>query len=166
MQFCSISTAKNISNLVVSLPWKTCVACENYSKFRQTGSGHVTNSKLSYTIRFFILMLCADIRKLVCMVPEKNVTKIFLCNAYIKIILSYGKQEVDKPQIRNCLTQYNSIYLCSVLNIRNLGCMVPEKNVTEIFLYYTYSKIILSSGKQEVDKRQIQNSVTPYSSIY
>ena len=62
----------------------------------------VLHNKVLHTDATFV---CADIRKLVCMVPEKNVTKIFLCNAYIKIILSYGKQEVDKPQIRNGLTQ-------------------------------------------------------------
>ena len=46
--------------------------------------------------------------------------------------------------------------------------MVPEKNVTEIVLhvYYAYIKIILSSGKQEVDNRQIQNCLTQYSSLY
>ena len=38
--------------------------------------------------------------------------------------------------------------------------MVPEKNVTEIVLYYMYIKIIASSDKQEVDKRQIRNCVT------
>ena len=32
---------------------------QKYSKFRQTGSGHAADSKLSYTIQFFILMLCA-----------------------------------------------------------------------------------------------------------
>ena len=40
-------------------------------------------------------------------------------------------------------------------NIKKLACMALEKNVTEIVLYYAYIKIILSSGKQEVDKRQI-----------
>ena len=51
-------------NLVVSLPGKTLVACEffrykKYSKFRQTGSEHAADSKLSYTIQFSILKLCA-----------------------------------------------------------------------------------------------------------
>ena len=51
-------------NLVVSLPGKTRVACElfryqNYYKFRQTGSGHAADWKLSYTIQCSILMLCA-----------------------------------------------------------------------------------------------------------
>ena len=52
------------SNLVASLPGKTRVTCEliryqKYSKFHQTGSGHAADSKLSYTIQFSILMLCA-----------------------------------------------------------------------------------------------------------
>ena len=70
-----------------------------------------TDLKLSYTIQFSILMLCATyIKKLACIVPEQNVTEIVLYYAYIKIILSFGKQEVDKRQIRNCLTRYSSPY--------------------------------------------------------
>ena len=42
------------------------------------------------------------------------------------------KQKVDMPQIQNCVTRYISI--CSVPNIRKLACVVPEKNVTEIFV--------------------------------
>ena len=34
-------------------------AFQKYSKFQQTGSGHAADSKLSYTIQFAILMLCA-----------------------------------------------------------------------------------------------------------
>ena len=30
-----------------------------YSNFRQTGSGHAADAKLSYAIQFCILMLCA-----------------------------------------------------------------------------------------------------------
>ena len=44
--------ADHIINLVVSLPQKKCVAYE-------TGSGYAADSKLSYTIQFSILMLCA-----------------------------------------------------------------------------------------------------------
>ena len=43
---------QHAKHLVVSLPGKTCVACE-------TGSGHVAHSKLSYTIQFSKPMLCA-----------------------------------------------------------------------------------------------------------
>jgi hypothetical protein len=32
---------------------------QKYSKFRQTGSGDAADLKLSYTIQFSILMLCA-----------------------------------------------------------------------------------------------------------
>ena len=45
-------------------------------KLRQTGSGHVADWKLRYTIQLSILMLFANIRKLACVVPEKNVTEI------------------------------------------------------------------------------------------
>ena len=33
--------------------------CPQYSKWRKTGSGHATDSKLCHTIQFSILMLCA-----------------------------------------------------------------------------------------------------------
>ena len=36
------------------------------------------------------------------------------------------------------VTRYSSPYWCSMLNIRELASMVPEENVTEIFLYYAY----------------------------
>ena len=67
-----------------------------------------------------------------------------LYNAYIRIILSFGKQEVDKPQIRNWFTQYISPYWCSVPNIKKLACMVPEKknaiNCSILRIYQNYSK--------------------------
>ena len=53
--------------------------------------------------------------------------------AYVHNIQSGVKQEVDMPQIQNCVTQYSSPYWCSVPNIRKLACVVPENNVTEIF---------------------------------
>mgnify|MGYP003692105769 CR=1 FL=1 len=71
-----------------------------------------------------------NIRKLASVVPEKNVTEIILW-----ICLCRVKQEVDKPQIQNCVTRYSSPYWCSVPNIRKLACVVPEKNVTEIILW-------------------------------
>ena len=39
------------------------VLYQKYSKFRQTGSGHAADSKLSYTIQFSILMLCVKYQK-------------------------------------------------------------------------------------------------------
>ena len=39
--------------------WQKLFRYQKYSKFRQTGSGHAADSKLSYTIQFSILMLCA-----------------------------------------------------------------------------------------------------------
>ena len=53
--------------------------------------------------------------------------------AYVHNIQSRVKQEQDKPQIQNCVTRYSSRYWCSVPYIRKLACVVPEKNVTEIF---------------------------------
>ena len=55
--------------------------------------------------------------------------------AYVHNIQSRFKQEVDMPQIQNCITQYSSPYWCSVPNNRKLACVVPEKNVTEIILW-------------------------------
>ena len=71
-----------------------------------------------------------NIRKLACVVPEKNVTEIIL---WANNIQSHVKQEVDMLQIQKCVTRYSSPYWCSVPNIRKLACVVPEKNVTEIF---------------------------------
>ena len=56
-----------------------------------------------------------------------------LPTSFLLNIQSRVKQEVDKPQIQNCVTRYSSPYWCSVPNIRKLACVVPEKNVTEIF---------------------------------
>ena len=53
--------------------------------------------------------------------------------AYVHNIQNHVKQEVDMPQIKKCVTQYSSLYWCSVPNIRKLASVVPEKNVTEIF---------------------------------
>ena len=53
----------------------------------------------------------------------------------VACVLSSVKQEVDMRQIRNCITRYSYPYWWSVPNIGKLACMVPEKNVTEIFLW-------------------------------
>ena len=59
-----------------------------------------------------------------------------LPTSFLLNIQSRIKQELDMPQIQKCVTQYNSPYWCSVPNIRKLACVVPEKNVTEIFLWH------------------------------
>ena len=105
-----------------------------------------------------------NIRKLACVVPEKNVTEIILWQIfYFKnttCILSSLKQEVDMQQIwncvwallflssikqvmdmrqiGNCLIRYSSPYWCCVPNIRKLTCVVPEKIVTEIILWQIF----------------------------
>ena len=107
---------------------------QKYSNFRQTGNftcgRFETASQCSSTYWCFVL----NIRKLACVVPEKNATEIILL-LYIKKILSCSKQEVDMQQIRNCVTWYSSPYWCFVPNIRKLAWVVPEKNVTEIILW-------------------------------
>ena len=37
--------------------------CQNYAKFRQTGSGHASDLKLRYTIQSAIQMLCAKYKE-------------------------------------------------------------------------------------------------------
>ena len=56
-----------------------------------------------------------------------------LPTSFLLNIQSHVKQEVDMPQIQNCVTRYSSPYWCSVPNIKKLASVVPEKNVTEIF---------------------------------
>ena len=53
-----------------------------------------------------------------------------LPTSFLLNIQSRVKQEVDMPQIQNCVTRYSSLYWCSVPNIRKLACVVLEKNVT------------------------------------
>ena len=76
-----------------------------------------------------------NIRKLASVVPEKKCDRNYLVSkfAYVHNIQSCVKQEVDMPHIQNCVTRYSSPYWCSVPNIRKLACVVPEKNVPEIF---------------------------------
>ena len=106
----------NCNNLVVSLPGKTCIACLllsfKYSKSRQTGSGHAADSKLRYTIQFSILMLCAKYMKAgLCGSREKcDRNYLVIIFAYVHNIQSRIEQEVDMPQIQNCVTRYNSPY--------------------------------------------------------
>ena len=103
------------------------------------------------------------------MVSEKNVTEFFLYHEYFKKnILSSVRQEVDMQQILSYTIQVSILILCA--NIRKRSCVVLEKNMTEFFsispIYITCMKNILSSSKQEVDMRQIQNCLTRYSSPY
>ena len=106
-----------------------------YSKSRKTGSGHSADSKMFYTIQFSILMLCAKNQKAGLCGSREKCDRNYLVSkfAYVHNIQSRVKQEVEMPQIQKCGTRYSSPYWCSVPNIRKLACVVPEKNVTEIF---------------------------------
>ena len=72
------------------------------------------------------------LQNLVVSLPGKTCVACLLL--FFKIFKVGSKQEVDMPQIQNCVTRYSSPYQCSVPNIRKLACVVPEKNVTEIIL--------------------------------
>ena len=106
-----------------------------YSKSRQTGSGHAADSKLRYTIQFSILMLCDKYQEAGLSGIWEKCDRNYLVSkfAYVHNIQSRVKQEVDMPQIQKCVTWYSSPYWCSVPNIKKLACVIPEKNVTEIF---------------------------------
>ena len=56
-----------------------------------------------------------------------------LPTSFLLNIQSRVKQEVDMPQIQKCVTRYSSPYWCSVSNIRELACVVAEKNMTKFF---------------------------------
>ena len=112
---------------------------QNYLKFWQTWSVYAADLKLSYRYNSQYWWSVPNIRKLSHLVPIKYVTEIFLYHSYFKNILSLDKQELDRQQIWNCLTRYSFQY--SVPNIRKLSCMVPEKNVTELFLHQQYTCI-------------------------
>ena len=111
--------------------------CPQYSKLRQTGSGHATDSKMRYTIQFSILMLCAKYQEAgLCGCREKCDRNYLVSKfAYVHNIQSRVKQEVDMLEIQKCVTRYSSPYWCSVPNIRKLACVVLVKNVTEFFCY-------------------------------
>ena len=57
-----------------------------------------------------------------------------LPTSFLLNIQSRVKQEVDKPQIQNCVTRYSSPYWCSVPNIRKLAFVVPEKKWQNFFV--------------------------------
>ena len=83
-----------------------------YSKLRQTGSGHSTDSKLRYTIQFSILMLCAKYQEAGMCGSREKCDRNYLVSkfAYVQNIQSRVKQEVDMPQIQKCVTRYSSPY--------------------------------------------------------
>ena len=83
-----------------------------YSKSRKTGSGQAADSKLRYTIQFSILMLCAKYQEAgLCGSREKCDRNYLVCKfACVHNIQSRVKQEVDMPQIQNCVTRYSSQY--------------------------------------------------------
>ena len=88
-----------------------------------------------------------------------------LPTSFLLNIQSCVKQEVDIPQIQNCVTRYSSPYWCSVPNIRKLASVVPEKNVTEIMLWANFSmstifKIESNRKTFLVKMPQIQKCVT------
>ena len=77
-----------------------------YSKSRQTGSGHAADSKLRYTIQFSILMLCAKYQEAGLCGSQEKCDRNYLVSkfAYVHNIQSRVKQDVDMPQIQNCVT--------------------------------------------------------------
>ena len=80
-------------------------------------------------------MLCAKYQEAGLCGSREKCDRNYLVSkfAYVHNIQSRVKQEVDIPQIQNCVTRYSSPYRCSVPSMRKLACVVPEKNVTEIF---------------------------------
>ena len=85
-----------------------------------------------------------------------------LPTSFLLNIQSHVKQEVDIPQIQNCVTRYSSPYWCSVPNIRKLACVVPEKNVTEIILWIClcpqYSKLRKTGSGHAADSK-LRNTI-------
>ena len=47
------------TSFLLKLSCEQICLCPQYSKSRQTGSGHAADSKMHYTIQLSILMLCA-----------------------------------------------------------------------------------------------------------
>ena len=80
-------------------------------------------------------MLCAKYQEAGLSGSREKCDRNYLVSkfSYVHNIQSSVKQEVDMPQIQNCVTLYSSPYWCSVPNIKKLACVVPEKNMTEIF---------------------------------
>ena len=81
-------------------------------------------------------MLCAKYQEAGLCGSQEKCDRNYLVSkfTYVQNIQSRVKQEVDMPQIQNCVTRYRSSYLCSEANIRKLASVVPETYVTEIIL--------------------------------
>ena len=97
-------------NLVLGLLQKTCAACvlciiQNYSKFRKLRSSRSEIVLHDTILRTDALFKISGSWK--AWLPRKTWPS-FLYYAYIKIIQSSRKQEVDKWQIGNCLIRYSS----------------------------------------------------------
>jgi len=92
--------------------WRTFFRYQKYCKFRQTGSGNAADSKLSYTIQFSVLMLCAIYQEVgLCGSWEKCDDNFF----DIKNIVSSVKQEVDMQNISKLsyTIQFSILMLCA-----------------------------------------------------
>ena len=125
---------------------------------------------MCYTIHFSILMLCAKYQDAgLCGSREKCDRKYLLSKfAYVLNIQSSVKQEMDMPQVQKMryTIQFSILMLCAKYQEAGL-CGSPE-NCDRNYLVskFAYVHNILSRVKQEVDKLQIQNCVTRYSSPY
>ena len=117
-------TTDNIRHYVVySIP------LENSSKSNNAIRQNLQLHYIIVTLHYLILIF-----KSLCGSREKCDRNYLVSKfAYVHNIQSRLKQEVDMPQIQNWVTRYSSPSWCSVPNIRKLACVVPEKNVTEIF---------------------------------
>ena len=100
-------------------------------------SGHTADSKLSYTIQFFILIFCAQISAGPCGSSRKiwQLEKYdnFFCIKNIPTsIIQESRQAADSKL--NFMTQFSILILC-VKYQEAQPRVVPEKSVTEIIFY-------------------------------
>ena len=120
------------------------------------------DSKLSYTVQFSILMLCAKYQEEgLCGKLRKMWQKFCLHEkfVYIKNILSTVKQEVEMRQTRNC---HSFPYWCSVPNIRNLECSSWEKCDRNFFYIKNLSISKIFSVGNLVDREQKKRTLQSY----
>jgi len=96
---------------------RTYFRYQKYSKFRQTGNGHVADSKLSYTIQFSILMLCA------------KYWEAGLCGSWEKCDRNYcdadARRRIVIPICRLCITQATQqiIIYCNKVKTYQIICL-------------------------------------------
>ena len=138
--------------------WQKFSLYQKYSKFWQTGIGHVTDMKLSYTIQFSILMLCARMwQKLFC---HAN-TRRFRVQQEVKE--SNRKWTGGRLKTVLHLTVVHTDALCQISG----SCLwwFPRK-MWQFILWRRHKMTILSSVKQEVDRPYIWNCLTLYTSPY